>query len=165
VVTVVTFTVIGKPVGKGSKRAVPIRRKNGRTGIAVLEPEHVRAFEDTLRVEAANAARQVELEGLLDQPVRVTLIFRFQRPRSHYRTGRHAGELRDGAPSMHAVKPDADKLARTALDALTGTILQDDSRVALLQVSKVYARPPWTHEGVEAEVKTMGVPPEGGNAP
>lgn len=162
--TEIAFTVLGQPVGKGSKRAVPIRRKNGHSGIAVIEPEHVRVFEDTVRAAALEAARQVELEGLLDQPVRVTLIFRFQRPRSHYRTGRHAGELRLAAPVMHGVKPDADKLARTALDALTGTILYDDSRVALLQVSKVYARPPATSQGVDVEIKTVG-PPEGGNAP
>jgi Holliday junction resolvase RusA-like endonuclease len=77
---------------------------------------------------------------LLEGPLSIELAFRpASRPSSHYLPAnrrRPVRELRANAPAWHAQKPDADKLERSALDALTGVIFRDDSQVAVLVASK-----------------------------
>ena len=46
------------------------------------------------------------------------LLFRFPRPRSHFGTGRNAGQLKPSAPFYVRTRPDLDKLARAVGDAL-----------------------------------------------
>lgn len=41
--------------------------------------------------------------------------------------------------TQHVVKPDADKLARAIMDALTGVLFHDDAQVVHFSISKVYA--------------------------
>lgn len=76
----------------------------------------------------------VRLEG----PVRVDIRAEFERYKSHYRTGRFAAELKPSAPhTPHTYKPDADKIARLLLDALTESgVIKDDSQVCELRVEK-----------------------------
>ena len=76
-------------------------------------------------------------------PVRVELTFVFPRPKSHYRTGKNAGVLRDDAPTWHTSKPDRDNLEKAVLDALTqlGGFWRDDSQVCAGSVSKRYGSP------------------------
>jgi Holliday junction resolvase RusA-like endonuclease len=73
---------------------------------------------------------------LLTGPVRVHLDFRpASRPASHYLPAnrrRPVRELRLDAPSWYATTPDVDKLARAALDSLTGIVFEDDRQVAWL---------------------------------
>jgi hypothetical protein len=60
----------------------------------------------------------------------------------HYGTGGNANRLKETAPEWHDKRPDADKLARAVLDAITesGTI-RDDAQVVSLQVRKRYGQP------------------------
>jgi hypothetical protein len=76
-------------------------------------------------------------------PVRVDLCFYFARPKSHFRTGKFAGVLRDDAPKWHTTKPDRDNLEKAVLDALTqvGGFWQDDSQVCAGSVTKRYGIP------------------------
>lgn len=71
-------------------------------------------------------------------PVRVDIRAEFARPAAHYRTGRFAADLKPSAPhTPHAQKPDADKIARLLMDALTlAGAIKDDSQVAELRVEK-----------------------------
>lgn len=75
---------------------------------------------------------------LLTCPVRLTLRFFMARAQGHFRTGRHAGELKDSAPAYPTKKPDLDKLNRSISDALTGVVFRDDSQVVRLESTKVY---------------------------
>ncbi len=82
-------------------------------------------------------------------PVEVTVVCSFPRPACHYGTGRNAHTLKRSAPSTpHAKAPDADKIARLLLDALTlAGVYQDDGQVAQLNVEKRWApntTRPWT---------------------
>lgn len=71
--------------------------------------------------------------------VSMHVVFTFPRPRSHFRTGKFAHLLRDGAPTMHGTKPDLDKLLRGIGDALTSVgAYADDSRVAHVYAVKTY---------------------------
>jgi Holliday junction resolvase RusA-like endonuclease len=78
----------------------------------------------------------------LADPLVVSILFTFPRPKSHFRTGKHSGVLRDDAPLWKTSKPDLDKLVRAVLDGCTGIVWRDDSQVAFLTVSKVYGDEP-----------------------
>ena len=83
-------------------------------------------------------ARAFEEAGieLPDGPLKLWLRFLMPRPKSHYRTGKRAGELKDSAPFWCTKKPDADNLAKAVMDAMP---LGDDSRVVGLVIGKAYA--------------------------
>ena len=59
-------------------------------------------------------------------PVGLRMIFSRPRPKSHYNS---KGGLKANAPRAHTIRPDAGKLARGAMDALTGVAYEDDSQV------------------------------------
>ena len=56
------------------------------------------------------------------------------RPKSHY--GKRG--LLPSSPDYPAGMPDIDKLARAALDAMTGVVWSDDAQVSDLRVRKDY---------------------------
>jgi len=94
------------------------------------------------RLRIATAAEE-QMAGLppVTGPVAVELEFRFARPAAHYlpaNQSRPEPVLRPDAPRWHTSKPDADKVTRAALDALSSVVFQDDSQVADLVVRKRY---------------------------
>ncbi len=78
----------------------------------------------------------------LDEPLAVTLMFCFPRPKSHYRTGAMAHLLRDVAPKWHTGIPDVDNLLKFVCDSLNGIFWKDDSRICHTTCSKVYGDEP-----------------------
>src|SRR5690349_6109042 len=93
------------------------------------------AWRSAVMDAAVLAARDAELPGALTTPVWLEATFCFQRPRSHYGTGRNAGTVKPSAPGQyHAQKPDGDKLTRALFDALTvAGVVRDDSLIASCQ--------------------------------
>jgi len=79
-----------------------------------------------------------------DEPLQVNLSFHFIRPKSHYRTGRYADQLKPSAPLWHTKTPDADNLTKFVCDALNGIFWRDDSCVSVLIVTKRYSERPRT---------------------
>lgn len=127
------ITAYGLPAPQGSKRHV---------GNGVLI-ESNQAHVTTWRQDVKHAA----LDALADNPewnrdaraVVLHATFTLPRPRYHFRTGKSAHLLRDGMPTLHAVKPDLDKLLRSTGDALTTAgAYADDSRVAQVFAVKCY---------------------------
>jgi crossover junction endodeoxyribonuclease RusA len=86
----------------------------------------VKVWEQTIRSVA-----QEHVEAYTTDPVRVRLRFALPRPKSLSRRASFR---------PHTKRPDVDKLARAALDALTGVIFKDDSQVYALHAAKHYAR-------------------------
>lgn len=130
----IRFFVPGIPAPQGSKRHV------GR-GILVESSKQLKPW----RLDVTMLAQAAHHGDPLDEAT-VAITFVFPRPRKHYRTGRHAHELRTDAPHRHTTKPDIDKLARAVLDALTAAgVIRDDSRVADLHVTKRYGDQPGAH--------------------
>ena len=128
------FTVLGRPQGKGSKRAMPLK-----TGKVVLVDSNRNARPWATCVSAA--ASEHHRGPLLRCAVGVELLFCFARPKSHFGTGRFALTVRAGAPREMTTMPDVDKLARCALDALTGIVIVDDAQIAELTAAKRYDEP------------------------
>lgn len=74
-----------------------------------------------------------------DTSVACSISIYVPRPRSHYRTGVHAGELKPNAPRVPSAGRDVDKVARGVLDA--GQIAgwwENDARVSDLYVRRRY---------------------------
>jgi Holliday junction resolvase RusA-like endonuclease len=139
----ITFLVYGTPVPQGSKRAF-------RKGDKVVMVEQTKS--KPWRQEIIDTILSFGLEGPLLGPVHCELAFYIKRPLHHYGTGRNAGVLKASAPEYVAVMPDADKLARAVLDALTlSNLLHDDGQIAVLTVSKRYGDRP----GVRVNIRTL----------
>lgn len=136
--TVAEFTVAGQPVPQGSARAFAIR---GQARIVTVTAR----LADWRHAIATEARAAMAGRELVPGPVAVTLHFRpASRPASHFLPAnrrRPAPELRADAPEWHIAPPDADKLCRAALDALTGVVWADDRQVARLVVTKQWPEP------------------------
>jgi crossover junction endodeoxyribonuclease RusA len=128
------FEVRGTPAPQGSKRHV------GRGILVEAGGPRVKAWREAVRSEAQDA---IGGDDPLGGPVYLSVTFLMPRPKSHYRTGKHAAELRPDAPMWVAQTPDIDKLIRATLDALTDAgAWHDDRQVADLRARQMYAGGP-----------------------
>jgi Holliday junction resolvase RusA-like endonuclease len=142
----VAFTVYGKPQPAGSKRGFPIKRGGEYTGkVAVVDDaKGSRAWKQEVASVAVKA-----MSGTLDDlpfvilngPLMLEVTFYLARPKSHYRTGKHAELLREAAPAYPTTRPDATKLVRAVEDAMTGIVWNDDAQVVTQVVHKRYGIP------------------------
>jgi Holliday junction resolvase RusA-like endonuclease len=126
----VRFTVIGTPAPQGSK-----------TRWGTEDNPNTRPWRAAVAASAHEAARNGTALKLLPGPLTVRARFYFPRPKSHYRTGRFAGTLKDSAPLYCATTPDLDKLQRAIGDALKGVLLHDDSQIVQWHAAKFYGAP------------------------
>lgn len=134
------FVVYGVPQPAGSKRAFPIRRKNGQLGVSVTD-----ANPRSAQWKAAVALAAKEAWGRREpsaRPMLVMMRFFQTRPASHFGTGKNADKLKESAPRFPCGKPDALKLARGTEDALTGIVYRDDAQTVQLVVEKHYGSRP-----------------------
>ena len=107
--------VEGVPVPQGSKTAMVV---NCRAVMFEANKKHKSWREHVSSVIPA-------LESPSTSPVRVELLFFFNRPKTVKR-------------EYMSVKPDIDKLSRSILDCLSGRIIKDDSQVIILNARKEY---------------------------
>ena len=133
-----TFSLIvyGRPQPQGSIRA--FMPKGRRFPVLTSDNPKVKPF----RQEVAGAVIAKMLDErikMLDrpEPVLVELDFYLEKPKSAPK-----------ARQCPTKKPDVDKLARAALDALSGVAFEDDSQVVDLHVRKHYGLPERTEISV-----------------
>ena len=74
--------------------------------------------------------------------VKLRVWFCMPRPKSHYRTGKFAGILKDSAPIRHTKKPDIDNLLKLVMDSLNKVFWKDDSQVCNVIAQKLYDEKP-----------------------
>ena len=130
--TSLTAFIPGVPAPQGSKTAV----LRGRRPVLIEASKTTAPWRATVTAHVRQAMTE-QING----PVRVACVFDFPRPASHFGTGRNAGMVRPGAPSIYkASKPDLDKLLRAVLDGVTDAgAWRDDSQVAHLSAVKRWA--------------------------
>jgi Holliday junction resolvase RusA-like endonuclease len=88
----------------------------------------------------ADAAKDFRPDEPIREPISVRLEFWFARPKSHYRTGKHAGELKPDAPIWHTAPRDIDNLWKAVIDCLTQIgFFADDGLIAHSIVAKMYS--------------------------
>ena len=81
----------------------------------------------------------------ITDPIMITVVFYFGRPKNHYRTGRNACMLRDDAPEWHTSRKDVDNLQKLIFDALNGIFWKDDAQICWVEAQKKYSERPRTH--------------------
>jgi len=129
-----TATIPGIPRPQGSLRIITAR--NGR---AFAQNSSTTVQHRNLVVH--ELAQVWQDREMVRGPVAARLTFKFARPHSHYGTGRNVDVLKPSAPEHHARTPDADKLARLVLDALTiAGVVRDDCQVALVRAEKQWTQ-------------------------
>lgn len=126
--TRIQFTVLGTPIPQGSK----VRTQWG------MREDNPKTRPWRQEVAAIALAAMDGIRPLVG-PLNVSLEFIMPRPKSHYRTGKHAGTLKDNAPVFSPKKPDVDKLQRAVFDSCsTAGVWLDDSQVATVHARKCY---------------------------
>lgn len=117
----VRFTVPGKALSGGSKRAYLVGKK-----VRVVDAnKHVGDWKERVAI----AARYAMGPGtLMEGPVQLRVDVTFLRPKSHFNS---RGALnKKGLENTHHIQvPDITKLIRPIEDALTGIVWRDDSQV------------------------------------
>lgn len=148
------FTVYGEAKTAGSKRTVPVRRKDGAgnwypTGKTLVIDDNPRskAWKDQV---AQAAGRAMDGKPLIDGAVRVDVTFYRPRPKSQLGT---RGNVLPSAPDYPITKPDRGKLLRAVEDALTGVIYRDDAQACDGDVRKRFGEP------ARAEIVVEKLPP------
>ena len=135
-----SFFVQGTPVPQGSLSAFV-----SHTTKKIISPQKPKlvAWRKLIAAAAVSAIRNYRHEQLkVDGPKRVWLVFYLARPKKP----KH---------ERHVTKPDIDKLARSCLDAITGTLVLDDSQVAELYASKEYVGEICRDTGVWIKVESL----------
>lgn len=130
----IQIRVDGIPVPQGSKQENPYGR-----GVRDANAERLHPWR---RHVTAVARDQCRYHDCLTGPVKAWIRFTFERPKAHYRTGRNAHRLRDGAPLMPTGHDlgDIDKLVRAIFDSLEAAgVVADDCLFVDLRTRKVYA--------------------------
>jgi len=128
--TRVELTVLGIAAPQGSKRHVG-------HGRMVESSKRVGPWREAI---VAEAQRQGVAGLMLDGPLSLSADFLLPRPRGHYGTGRNARQVKASAPLAPIGRPDADKLLRAVMDALTQAgVWTDDCRVASVHAYKRWA--------------------------
>ncbi len=80
----------------------------------------------------------------IDSPISIDVNCYFQRPKSHYRTGKYSHLLKPNFPIYHISTPDCDNLVKFICDALNGVFWRDDRYIYSVFIQKLYDTVPRT---------------------
>lgn len=115
------FRVHGTPKGQPRARAFVRRGKKGFRA-SVYDPGTADEWKAAVRNAALDA---IGCEGdspdkpwFAGEPIYMSVVYIFPRPKSHFRTGKHAGKLKPNAPHWHTSKPDRNNVEKAFEDAL-----------------------------------------------
>lgn len=124
----VTVIVAGVPVTQGSMKAYVVA---GRARVTHTNGSKIDTWRRSI-VDAIHRQLGEQLE-LMTGPMRLSASFRLPRPASLPKTKR--------TWPIGARSGDADKLLRLLGDAITGVLIDDDSRIVDASVTKDWANP------------------------
>ena len=123
--------VLGIPEPKGSVSSFIVKGVGGKPKSIVTHSKKSKEWEKVVRTALGGSRKHV------DGPFHVSLVFTLLKPKTATR-------------SLPYVRPDLDKLVRTVLDAMTGVVFSDDSRVVSLSAIKEYGNEPGVHIVVDS---------------
>jgi len=124
----VTFIVIGTPIGKQRPRF----RRVGNF-VQTYTAAKTKTYEQEIGDVAKKAMGSTEP---LETPLTVCVYIRVPIPASYSKKRTQA--CLDGSEKP-IKKPDADNVAKAALDAMNGIVYKDDSQIVNLHIRKTYA--------------------------
>lgn len=141
----ISFTAYGIPAPKGSMKAY--MPKGARFPVVIHDNKHTRPWALNIKWAAKQAAVG-DIIPYPSEPMSLFIAFYMPRPKSIPKR-----------VQQHTRKPDADKLLRAALDALTGIIWKDDAQVVRICAEKKYT----VGDMPRAEFRIMSVDEERGS--
>lgn len=136
--TVIQFTVYGKPEPAGSKRAFVVPGTS-RATVTDDNPKS-RDWKNAVASAAVEYCCGSVME-LMAGPLIAEFTFYLPRPKGHYGSGKNAMQVKASAPAFPETKPDVLKLSRAVEDALTGIIWRDDAQIVSEKIVKRYGAP------------------------
>lgn len=133
-----SFFVPGTPATAGSKRAF-VNKATGKAQV-IDTCKSGPSWRESVRYHALTAIAGMPIENvLIDEPIELSVVFYFVRPKGHFRNSKRFPGLKDNAPRWPTRPPDVTKMLRAVEDALNGVVWRDDSLVAVQAARKVYA--------------------------
>lgn len=128
----ITFTVAAVPVAQPRQRHRIVTTAGGGAFVSNYTPKRdpVNGFKAAVALAAQQAHGDA---GPLEGPLRLELLFIMPRP------GYLCWKTKAMPRQWHVAKPDADNLAKSVKDALTGVLWRDDCQIARLVVGKQIA--------------------------
>ena len=135
------IAIPGKPISKARPKFV----RRGK-GVITFNPQ---VTEEGKWLLMAKGQVTETMEGA----VRMSCEFAFERPKSHFGTGRNAAQLKNSAPIYHTQKPDIDNLVKFVNDCLNEVAYRDDSQIVMIHADKIWDSPARTEIWLEQEVK------------
>jgi Holliday junction resolvase RusA-like endonuclease len=130
----ISFFVSGEPKAQPRPKAFA-RNFGGKWMARVYTPGSAEYWKSQIAIAAKPFLPTVPFAG----PIKLSQVYYFARPKSHYRTGKNASLLRPDAPVDHESKPDCENLQKATQDALTQLgFWRDDSQVSKWDGHKVY---------------------------
>lgn len=134
----ITFFVSGEP--KAQPRPKAFARKFGDKWMARVYDS---GTAEHWKSQIAIAAKPFLPSSPVAGPIELELTFVFQRPKSHYGTGKKSDTLKHSVPYFHTVKPDCDNLFKSTVDAMTILgMWGDDKQIASTRIVKTYGPHP-----------------------
>lgn len=123
----IRITVPGKPVALSRVSA-------GQFGGRYLAPATSKQIGNV--VDAWERAGKPRFDDEL--PLSLECDFIFERPSSHFGSGRNAGKLKASAKPEPVSRPDTSNLIKLVEDALNENAFKDDSRIVRITAAKRY---------------------------
>ena len=122
-----TFTVYGKPIGKGRARITT------RGGFAhAYTPKNTADYEKQVREAYLNKYGNLAPS---EKPIAVTIVAEFE-PTASWSKKKKAAAL--AQELSHTSKPDLDNVLKSINDAINGMAYKDDSQIIIIEATKRY---------------------------
>lgn len=156
----IIIRVHGTPRPQPRQRHWAKQTKKGDIVSGSHDPGTADEWKALIREVAADDVPKSRLVG----GISVTAIFMFQRPKSHFGTGRNADRLKPKAPKYHVQRPDRDNCEKALTDTLSKMgFWKDDDQVCAGEIKKdwVIDHPGvWVRiEPLEAQLEAQTKPP------
>ena len=132
------FIVYGNP--KPQKR-----HRSARTGSSIRQYDPSAHDKSNFLLACINNRPKQLIEGAIE----IQATFNFQRPKSHFKSGKYSSQLKENAPYHHTSKPDGDNLVKFVMDSLNGIFWKDDSQIAKISIVKIYSELPRTEISIK----------------
>ena len=129
------FYIPGKPIAKKRPRFVTNTGKDGKSftrNVNVQQTEEGRFLWEVLT--------QWDNKPALTGALKLECEFVFERPKSHFGTGRNAGKLKASSPLLcDKVSSDCDNIEKFCMDSLNRYVYVDDRQIVKLSSEKRWA--------------------------
>ena len=121
----IELTIPGKPVAQGRPRFY-----RGGNFVVATDPKASKVYKADIQYLAQKHKENNNISELLDGPLGLDVMAYFPCPKSRWRKTKPRTE------EHHAKRPDADNVAKSIKDGLTGVFYHDDSQISELIIRK-----------------------------